>query len=609
MDDEVIYEFICDEETTSRTVNTFEKTVYQCMYQFKYKKSHTSATDQDLLQFKITTPRPRSLSAPVPSSHRTRSKTQLPKVNRSVVKTEPGHSPVRDQQMLPSNAQRLEEFHGELRKWDGKVSDFISHWPDSTDSTCWILQEQLPDGSDSYWLSIVRNNNTRQVVNQFGDSMNPILNPIGRTFTWDDLDDNSGKGYTWQYSFKDEDNWGRFSNRFAHCMFKVKKQNEAGSSRFPQPSKAESSQEYYDAEGSEESSNDNDEEHLEANEDPDGDHDMNQFVEPHENARNSHLAVGYKDRSFVVRGSKIGVFSHNERDGLDFQTTIKNISNSRNKTLKPSKAILHEEDRTMVVMDPTEPHTAYKMDLEYGRIVEEWDISGTSDVVDLVSSSKYAQRTDERTMIGIARNSIFRIDPRQPRNKIVQAENKEYAIGTQFTCGATTDHGYLAVAGAKGDIKLFNALGKIAKTALPAQVGPIIGLDVSANGRYVLATCRQSIQVIDVLNSTNGELGFNISFPAKSKPIPILLELKPEHKSAMKTPINFTPARFNMGINEEEKTIVTSTGPYVITWNFRRVKLGHKDYNIMEYSDTVVADNFKYGQDRSIIVTLPHDGT
>jgi hypothetical protein len=76
----------------------------------------------------------------------------------------------------------------------------------------------------------------------------------------------------------------------------------------------------------------------------------------------------------------------------------------------------------------------------------------------------------------------------------------------------------------------------------------------------------------------------------------------------MKTPLSFTPARFNVGINEEEKTIVTSTGPYVITWNFRRVKLGHKEYQIKEYADTVVADNFKYGQDRSIIVALPNEG-
>lgn len=77
----------------------------------------------------------------------------------------------------------------------------------------------------------------------------------------------------------------------------------------------------------------------------------------------------------------------------------------------------------------------------------------------------------------------------------------------------------------------------------------------------------------------------------------------------MKNEVSFTPARFNTGVNEIEKTIVASTGPYVITWNFRRVKSGHHDYQIKQYADNIVADNFKFGQDRSIIVALPHDVT
>ena len=53
-----------------------------------------------------------------------------------------------------------------------------------------------------------------------------------------------------------------------------------------------------------------------------------------------------------------------------------------------------------------------------------------------------------------------------------------------------------------------------------------------------------------------------------------------------------------------------STGSFVVTWNFRRVKKGHVyDYQIKQYSDTVVADRFQYKNDRSIIVTLPHNVT
>ncbi len=74
-------------------------------------------------------------------------------------------------------------------------------------------------------------------------------------------------------------------------------------------------------------------------------------------------------------------------------------------------------------------------------------------------------------------------------------------------------------------------------------------------------------------------------------------------------PIQFTAAKFNTGENIE-KTIITSTGPYVITWNFRRVKSGHLyDYSIKKYPQRVVADSFRFGSDKNVIVTLPDDVT
>lgn len=54
-------------------------------------------------------------------------------------------------------------------------------------------------------------------------------------------------------------------------------------------------------------------------------------------SKNSLLAVGYKDRSFVVRGNKIGVFKHADRERLDFSTTIKNVADSKGKEINPSR--------------------------------------------------------------------------------------------------------------------------------------------------------------------------------------------------------------------------------------------------------------------------------
>ena len=60
--------------------------------------------------------------------------------------------------------------------------------------------------------------------------------------------------------------------------------------------------------------------------------------------------------------------------------------------------------------------------------------------------------------------------------------------------------------------------------------------------------------------------------------------------------------RFNVGPDQEENAIVTSTGEYVVAWDFGKVKKGHLDkYEIKKYEDNVVQDNFKFGDDKEIV--------
>jgi hypothetical protein len=73
-------------------------------------------------------------------------------------------------------------------------------------------------------------------------------------------------------------------------------------------------------------------------------------------------------------------------------------------------------------------------------------------------------------------------------------------------------------------------------------------------------------------------------------------------------PISFTPARFNAGIDSTETSIITATGPFIVTWNLRKVLAGKKDpYAIKRYAEDVKADNFKYGSDKNVIVALPNE--
>lgn len=90
---------------------------------------------------------------------------------------------------------------------------------------------------------------------------------------------------------------------------------------------------------------------------------------------NSQLAVGYKhDRSFVVRGSKIGVFKHTPNNNLEFSTNISKVETPGGKLFSPKKVMLHAEDSNMILQNENDPNSLYRMDLEYGKVVDEWKV-------------------------------------------------------------------------------------------------------------------------------------------------------------------------------------------------------------------------------------------
>lgn len=274
--------------------------------------------------------------------------------------------------------------------------------------------------------------------------------------------------------------------------------------------------------------------------------------------------------------------------------------------------MLHDQDTRMVLLNPDQQNSLFALDIEYGKIVEEWKVRDGIDVQHVAPKTKFSQTTGEQTLVGTSDRALFRIDPRLGgRGGDAVADIKEYKTKNAFSGVVTTGQGKLAVSSEKGEIRLFDTVGKIAKTALPAMGDPIIGVDVTSDGRWIVATCKSYLLVIDTLIGTGryaGSLGFDRAFPADAKPMPKRLQLRGEHAAFMEHDISFSPAKFNMGEGQEENAIVTSTGRYVVAWDFGKVKKGKLDsYVIKKYEDEVVQDNFRFGDDKEIVsFTLLH---
>lgn len=208
--------------------------------------------------------------------------------------------------------------------------------------------------------------------------------------------------------------------------------------------------------------------------------------------------------------------------------------------------MLHDQDSKMILQNPNDPNSLYSMDIERGKVVEEWKVHDDITVDHIAPDNKFAPTTREQTLVGVSHNSLFRIDPRVSGNKMVDSQYKQYTSKNKFSGVTTTASGKLAIASEKGDIRLFDSIGKNAKTALPPLGDPIIGIDVTANGRYLVATTQTYLMFIDTLigeGRYQGQLGFDRSFPATAKPKPIRLNLLPQHVAYMGNKISFTPAR------------------------------------------------------------------
>ncbi|KAF8913955.1 VID27 cytoplasmic protein-domain-containing protein [Gymnopilus junonius] len=605
------YEFVAT-GTNAPTRAFFETCMYRAMYERKYKKSADNIADAALEEFVWHPPA-------VPKSNPRRKVSKKDQVAAEPTSGTPiavddgmdQKAEERSQVDEPfmSQMEVLFEQEAELYLWDKEGVVFRHQGIVKAKFT------QRKDANFVYFL-VIFNNKGPIMCHQIKSDMNQKFSQKMFSLTWNFLGSDNTQD-SWLLRFNTEEDFANSMQIFTQCLWQFLHQTPWGRAK---PDEQQYVLSAYDEDVVMKDVEDEDEDEdeiandLDPDEEPSDDSEAEDEDAPKDalsGERNSQLTVGYKgDRSYVVRGNNIGVFNHSNDHSIKYYATISNIATPKGKSFKPKNVMLHDQDTKMILQNPTDPNSLFAMDIERGKVVEEWKVHEDITVDHIAPDNKFAPTTREQTLVGVSHNSLFRIDPRVSGAKLVDSQYKQYAGKNKFSGVTTTASGKLAVASEKGDIRLFDSIGKNAKTALPPIGDPIIGIDVTANGRYIVATTETYLIFIDTLIGEGryaGQLGFDRSFPATSKPKPKRLHLNPQHVAYMGGRISFTPARFNQVEGQEENAIITSTGQFVIAWDLAKVKKGKDQYEIKKYEDHVVQDNFKFGDDKEIIVALSNN--
>lgn len=661
-----LFEFVVDEEIRYHEVDHFMTSLHRCLYELKYQKPSVGVEDDQLGEFvydsKLVDDEEPALSGlkglrnisyeynsdeeeeeeeeaeeeEVSDGHEFSDALNIPYHLFSSVKTE---------------GDEVYSGKAELRVFDADADTFVR-----------IAEEISPKLLDVKGLGrcLVSNTPKYCFCYQLSQELNPAFSFEHNVFIFNvySLKDDSGlTSYSLMFKFADSQQLNEFQTKFFEAMYtavvdsKPQKTTDSmdyvtdafGKLEISEPESSEiDSDDYWDAE---DDLDDDDGEALakiiqsgvktknsranglfvssDSEDEYDDDADVRlerQFLSS--KYKNSQLAVGQaNNRSYVTRGDTLGVYTRGS-DGLGFSTTISGLKDLKGKKLLAKKTLLHQRDNALLLTknDPT-GSKIYKMDLARGAVVEEWDADDKEQLADFGHISKFASLTNEQLLNGISANSLFRIDPRLSGKKVVKDKTfKAYKTKNNgFETMTVTDQGFVAVGLSEGGIRLYDKLGLNAKVSLPALGEGFIGLDVTKDGRWLLATCKTYLLLIDLKigkgQKNTGAIGFEKYFDADKKPVPKRLALRPEHftqlAQAANTPsLNFTKAVFNSLSSSKETSIVTSTGPYVILWSLTNIVKNWKrepTYKILRYGQEVVADNFLFDSQNEMVTVLKDD--
>ena len=337
-----------------------------------------------------------------------------------------------------------------------------------------------------------------------------------------------------------------------------------------------------------------------------------QYMEPNQDGvegyENTEIVQAYDyDRSFVARGDGYGVYSTNDKDQINYYGDFSIVKEYDGRP--PENLTLHKGEAQLLFIDPNKRSKIQCYDFNKEKVVEEWGAKDVNSFESFYGEYKNAQTTPNQMIIACSEKGMFKLDPRVNKDN-KEVEKKVYSTNYMFNRIASTIDGKIAVASKKGEIRMFNKMGQIAKTSLPSVDGKeITGIDLSKNGNWILATSKAYILLIPTL-CRNGKNGFDHRMGAE-KPIPRKLKLA--NSDLIKYNLSghsFTKATFDTSADFDETLIVTSISDYVVIWKLKKVAKGNlASYEIKKVQSSVVSSQCRYNTDNELLVTMPNSIT
>lgn len=181
-------------------------------------------------------------------------------------------------------------------------------------------------------------------------------------------------------------------------------------------------------------------------------------------------AISYQ-QNFTSQSEGIGCYFFNEQENaLQFSTKIVKEYE------KPTEMRLFNGEQQILFLDSKDKRNINVFDFNKAKVVEQWSLPSHVDIQSIMNKFKNSQVQAEGTLLVCSQKGLFELDSRVKEKTV---NSKVYTTNPKFTKLATTSDGRFLVGSEKGEVRLFDKLGKKAKTLLPGFGDKVIGADVT----------------------------------------------------------------------------------------------------------------------------------